>query len=174
MNTYMKLIVGGPIQKNTGIMISANVSIPIEHRSCKKKKHSWVWQRLWDWCIPKIMHMDKRSCWWSISYMQREIEDTTENTSINFNDKTSYWILWVVLLAIVCLLLLLVIAVGFYMKRVLKVPSLLSYCHILLGYDRISVFVGVDIVLHKKWSFPLRNSLVNVNKSAFCCGFGYI
>ena len=34
----MKLIVGGPIQKNTGIMISVNVSVPIEHRSCKKKK----------------------------------------------------------------------------------------------------------------------------------------
>ena len=31
-----------------------------------------------------------------------------------------------------------------------------------------------DISLHKKWSFPLRISLVNVTKSAVSCGFGHI
>ena len=30
------------------------------------------------------------------------------------------------------------------------------------------------VTLHKKWSFPLRNSSVNVNKFAGNCGFGHI
>ena len=30
------------------------------------------------------------------------------------------------------------------------------------------------IILHKKWSFPLRISSVNVAKSAENCGFGHI
>ena len=30
------------------------------------------------------------------------------------------------------------------------------------------------MTLHKKWSFPLRNSSVNVTKSAGICGFGQI
>ena len=29
-----------------------------------------------------------------------------------------------------------------------------------------------SIILHKKWSFPLRNSPVNVTKSAVSYGFG--
>ena len=31
-----------------------------------------------------------------------------------------------------------------------------------------------DLSLHKKWSFPLRISSVNVTKSAVSCGFGQI
>ena len=30
------------------------------------------------------------------------------------------------------------------------------------------------VILHKKWSFPLRISSVNVTKSAVFCGFGHI
>ena len=32
----------------------------------------------------------------------------------------------------------------------------------------------IDLSLHKKWSFPLRISTVNVTKSAGNCGFGHI
>ena len=32
----------------------------------------------------------------------------------------------------------------------------------------------LKIALHRKWSFPLRISSVNVTKSAGSCGFGHI
>ena len=32
----------------------------------------------------------------------------------------------------------------------------------------------VDKPLHKKWSFPLRISSINVTKSTGNCGFGHI
>ena len=35
-------------------------------------------------------------------------------------------------------------------------------------------FLFVSRALHKKWSFPLRTSLVNVTKFAVSCGFGHI
>ena len=53
-----------------------------------------------------------------------EIVDTPYTTSINPNEKTSYWFIVVVLLAIACLLLLVVLAVGYYMKRELAIPCL--------------------------------------------------
>ena len=33
---------------------------------------------------------------------------------------------------------------------------------------------SISFSLHKKWSFPVRNSLVNVTKLAVFCGFGQI
>ena len=30
------------------------------------------------------------------------------------------------------------------------------------------------LILHKKWSFPLRISSVNVTKSTVSCGFGHV
>ena len=38
-------------------------------------------------------------------------------------------------------------------------------------YDSLA---GYKLKLHKKWSFPLSISSVNVTKSAVFCGFGYI
>ena len=38
--------------------------------------------------------------------------------------------------------------------------------------QRLDLYIQVS--LHKKWSFPLRISLVNVTKSAENCGFGHI
>ena len=41
----------------------------------------------------------------------------------------------------------------------------------------LNKFWTIDVnkqILHKKWSFPLRISLVNVTKSAVSCGFGHI
>ena len=41
----------------------------------------------------------------------------------------------------------------------------------------LNKFVTIDFnkrTLHKKWSFPLRISSINVTKSAVSCGFGYI
>ena len=38
----------------------------------------------------------------------------------------------------------------------------------------LTVWVCLITSLHKKWSFPLRISSVNVTKSAFSCGFGLI
>ena len=45
--------------------------------------------------------------------------------------------------------------------------------HILLARD-IDRDTKLKLTLHKKWSFPLRISSVNVTKSAISCGFGYI
>ena len=36
------------------------------------------------------------------------------------------------------------------------------------------LFVSLTLSVHKKWSFPLRISSVNVTKSAGICGFGNI
>ena len=41
-------------------------------------------------------------------------------------------------------------------------------------YCRCSLLIKLFITLHKKWSFPLSISLVNVTKSAVSCGFGHI
>ena len=35
-------------------------------------------------------------------------------------------------------------------------------------------YSGKHSTMHKKWSFPLRISSVNVTKSAVSCGFGHI
>ena len=47
----------------------------------------------------------------------------------------------------------------------------------LLELERYSIFYGgveIDLSLHKKWSFPLRISSVNVTKSSRNCWFGRI
>ena len=56
-----------------------------------------------------------------------EIIDTTENASVNPNDKANYCFIAIVLLAVVCLLLLVVIFVKYHIKHALKIPSLLPY-----------------------------------------------
>ena len=48
----------------------------------------------------------------------------------------------------------------------------------IIKYIKVNYYYHIDnsyaISLHKKWSFPLRISLVNVNKSAGNCGFVHI
>ena len=46
----------------------------------------------------------------------------------------------------------------------------------IMGQDHLShlVLLCIECTLHKKWTFPLKISLVNVIKSAFSCGFGLI
>ena len=45
---------------------------------------------------------------------------------------------------------------------------------IILQYAEARHFSLEDKTLHKKWSFPLLISSVNVTKSAVSCGFGHI
>ena len=43
------------------------------------------------------------------------------------------------------------------------------------NYRHISIVIWLKYIsLHKKWSFPLRISSVNLTKSAVSCGFGHI
>ena len=57
-----------------------------------------------------------------------EILDTPDTTSINSNDKTNYWLIASVLLAVTWLLLLLaVIVVKYHVKDELTILCLLSY-----------------------------------------------
>ena len=74
-----------------------------------------------------------------------KIVDMPETASINPNDKTNYWHIAVALSAIVCLLLQMVIAVGYHMKPGLTTPCLLLYQYIMLEYERTDVFEGIDI-----------------------------
>ena len=53
--------------------------------------------------------------------------DMSQTKSINPNDKTNYWFITVVLIAVVCLLLLVVIVDKWYMKRGLTIPCVLLY-----------------------------------------------
>ena len=46
----------------------------------------------------------------------------------------------------------------------------------MISFNSISMNGNVQAAsqpLHKKWSFPLRISLVNVTKSGVSCGFGH-
>ena len=45
------------------------------------------------------------------------------------------------------------------------------YLEILGGIPQCSISGPIFFILHKKWSFPLRNSLVIVTKSAGICAF---
>ena len=56
-----------------------------------------------------------------------EILDTPDTTSINPNDKTNYWLITTVLLAVTWLLLLAVIVVKYHVKDELTILCLLSY-----------------------------------------------
>ena len=47
-------------------------------------------------------------------------------------------------------------------------------CDLFFIINDVDVASYVDITLHKKWSFQLRISSVNVKKSAVSCGFGHI
>ena len=64
----------------------------------------------------------------------------------------------------------------FVVSRCIKKILSIDYVNI----DLFSVIVFMDFarwqnyILHKKWSFPLRISSVNVTKSAGNCGFGHI
>ena len=49
-----------------------------------------------------------------------------------------------------------------------------SSCAIEKGFSDFHKMIITVMTLHKKWSFPLRASSVNVTKSAVSCGFGYI
>ena len=49
-----------------------------------------------------------------------------------------------------------------------------SSCAIETGFSDFHKMIITVMTLHKKWSFPLRASSVNVTKSAVSCGFGYI
>lgn len=76
------------------------------------------------WWIPEKLYIikslvDDLVVTWDI------IADTPEISLMNPNDKTNYWLITVVLTAIVCLLLLLVIAIGYYIKLGLTTPSML-------------------------------------------------
>ena len=56
-----------------------------------------------------------------------EIEYTPVSPVINSCDRTNYWVIDIVKLAITFLLLLLVIVVKYYIKIELTIPCLLSY-----------------------------------------------
>ena len=56
-----------------------------------------------------------------------DIVDTPETISINPGDKTNYWILDILLVAIACLILVVVIVVKYYMNAGLAIPCLLLY-----------------------------------------------
>ena len=56
-----------------------------------------------------------------------EILDTPDTTSINSNDKTNYWLIATVLLAVTWLLLLAVIVVKYHVKDELTILCLLSF-----------------------------------------------
>ena len=47
-------------------------------------------------------------------------------------------------------------------------------CHFVVFRSDLHYVKYVETPLHKKWSFPLRISSVNVTKSAANCGFGHI
>ena len=49
--------------------------------------------------------------------------------------------------------------------------------HLIWSFFRKNLMSESDVIflsLHKKWSFPLRISSINVTSSAECCEFGYI
>ena len=69
----------------------------------------------------------------------------------------------------------------FWLKKVIASSSVWCfYCYFthILNLFGISILMTKDTfkfhALHKKWSFPLRISPVNVTKSAVSCGFGHI
>ena len=43
-----------------------------------------------------------------------------------------------------------------------------------LWRSKKGLVIQIQLTLHKKWSFPIRISTVNVTKSAVSCWFGYI
>ena len=43
-----------------------------------------------------------------------------------------------------------------------------------LWRSKKGLVIQIQLTLHKKWSFPIRISSVNVTKSAVSCWFGYI
>ena len=57
-------------------------------------------------------------------------------------------------------------------QRHRNLPS--STTRVCTAFKQISVDTYTENTLHKKWSFPLRISSVNVTKSAGTCGFGHI
>ena len=70
-------------------------------------------------------------------------------------------------------------------KENLRLKWRASFCHFLLLLSWFNIFLPYGLNhketpllketnLHKKWSFPLRISLVNVTKSAVSYGFGHI
>ena len=54
-----------------------------------------------------------------------------------------------------------------------KVEAIQERCLLAVLNDYLSNYSQL-LPLHKKWSFPLRISSVNVTKSAGNCGFGHI
>ena len=55
-----------------------------------------------------------------------------------------------------------------------KVDGVVMHAEINNLYTLTIVYVSRHVTLHKKWSFPLKISSVNVTKSAISCGFGHI
>ena len=80
------------------------------------------------------------------------------------------WSLMCTLWVIVCVGKQWVSSVGYSRKSFAKVSLTLRYTAQKMKFFIVLVYV----TLHKKWSFPLRISSVNVTKSAGNCGFGHI
>ena len=166
-------MVGSLIQNKNGIMISVNVSVLIKYRACKEN-NAWNFSICTCECDKDCeigVYLKELICTKNLVHdlivTCYEIVGTTENTSINFNDKTSYWLFCVVLLAIACLLLLLIIAVGCYMKHVLTILSFWSYCYIMLGYDRIAVSESINITK----TDGSHESIIPVRKNDYSINF---
>ena len=67
---------------------------------------------------------------------------------------------------------------GFHHKQCASIKKKFTFVRfsywVIIGFDEFFKDKTRLLPLHKKWTFPLRISSVNVTKSAVSCGFGHI